>query len=321
MNHLVEIAYRLRERDKFILVGHVIPDGDCIGSLLALYLGLQSLGKKVQVYSQDPLPPLYHYLPAIDVILPASRLEPPVENVIFLDCGDPLRIGEDLLQALSGRSCSFNLDHHQGNQLFADYNYVDTDAAATAEIVFELLNLMQVVVDKSMARCLYAGIVMDTGSFMNSNTRSHTMRAAAQLIELGADVDEARIKLLESKPLQEVLLMRQALQHLELSQDGRIAWMVLPLEEVDRLEAGQVHPEGIINIARSIKGVEISLLFREVSPGIVKVGFRSRGAVDVARLAASFDGGGHKQAAGAQLQGSLEQVIARVLDAVKDVMA
>lgn len=321
MNHLVEIAYRLRQRDKFILVGHSIPDGDCIGSLLALYLGLQSLGKKVQICSQDPVPPLYHYLPVLEAILPVSQVEQPVENVVFLDCGDPSRVGEELLQALSARRCSFNLDHHQGNQLFADYNYVDTEAAATAEIVFELLKLMQVVVNQSMARCLYAGMVMDTGSFMNSNTRSHTMRAAAQLIELGADVGEARINLLESKPLKEVFLMRQALQHLELSADGRIAWMVLSLAEVERLEAGQVHPEGIINIARSIKGVEVSLLFREVSPGKVKVGFRSRGQVDVARLAARFDGGGHKQAAGAQLQGSLEQVIVRVLDAVKDVMA
>ncbi|MGE5390025.1 MAG: DHH family phosphoesterase, partial [Deltaproteobacteria bacterium] len=216
---------------------------------------------------------------------------------------------------------TFNLDHHRGNPQFGNYNYVDVDAAATAEIIYELLVALQVPVTPDIAQALFAGIVMDTGNFLNGNTTAKSLRIAADLIDSGVNIDHSRINLFESKPRAEVALMARALDNLEISSDGTMAWISLSYEEVAEAGALELYPETLINYTRMIDGVEVGMLFREIRPGTVKVGFRSKGKVDVASLASQFGGGGHLQAAGARQNGSLSEVIGRVLEVVKDVMA
>lgn len=321
MNSMEEIARRLLESDDYLILGHAIPDGDCIGSLLGLYLGLTDSGKQVTMALADSVPTRYDYLSGWEMIKKPSQLEVIPANIIFLDCADQGRAGEEILAGISHDSCIFNIDHHLQSELYGDYNYVDPGAAATGEIIFALLQAMQVPIRAEIADCLYAAILMDTGGFLNSNTTSATMRIAAGLLDMGANVDQARVRLFESKSRLEVMLLGLALKHIDFSDDGRIAWMSLPYEEVKAIEALDFHPEGIINYTRMIDGVEVGLLFRETEPGVVKIGFRAKGKTDVAAIAAAYNGGGHRQAAGARQEGSLEDVKQRVINTVKDVIS
>jgi len=316
-----EVARQLLKSDDYLILGHVIPDGDCIGSLLGLYWGLTDSGKQVAMVLADSAPDRYDYLSGWEMIKKPSELEVIPANIIFLDCADRERVGEEILAKIDGHTCVYNIDHHLQSELYGDYNYVDPGAAATGEIIFALLQAMQVPIRAEIADCLYAALLMDTGGFLNSNTTSGTMRIAASLLELGADVDQARIRLFESKSRREVLLLGLALKYIEFSGDGRIAWMSLPYEEVKAIEALDFHPEGIINYTRMIAGVEVGLLFRETEPGIIKIGFRSKGAIDVAAIAAVYGGGGHRQASGARQEGTLEEIKKKVINTVEDVMA
>ncbi len=320
MNTLESIGRQLSMSDDYMIIGHSIPDGDSVGSILALYLALTSLGKRVIIIMQDSLSSVYDYLPAADRFYRPDDISTMPENIILLDCSRLDRIGEDLAKRIQDNKITINIDHHQDNDMFGDYNFVNPRASSAAEILFELLTIMEIPISTEIADCLYAGIVMDTGSFMNSNTTSNTMRIAAVLLEKGADIDRARNNLLESKPREEVLLLRQGLQHLEFYNNGRIACMKLPFDEVQNINALHVHPEGTINYVRSIKGVEVALLFREVSPGLIKIGYRSKNEIDVAALANRLGGGGHKRAAGAQKQGSLDDVTRLVIEMVEDVL-
>ncbi|MDD3268152.1 MAG: bifunctional oligoribonuclease/PAP phosphatase NrnA [Syntrophomonadaceae bacterium] len=320
MNSLEQIARQLEEHNNYLLVGHAIPDGDCIGSLLALYQGLQVMGKEVRMLLQHPIPAIYGYLPGFEMIELPEKMDAFNGIAVFLDCSDQERVDQQALKVLSSPRFTINLDHHQSNNHFADFNYVDSQAAATAEIIYTLLQELKVEITPGIAAALYAGIIMDTGSFLNGNTTPASMSIAADLISKGADVNQARINLFESKPWQEIMLLRVCLQHMEMSEDGKIASITLAYEDLAAIGATAFFPEGIINYTRMIAGVEVGLLFRETEPGQVKIGFRSKDNVNVAALAAKFDGGGHKQAAGARRQGKLDEVKAMVIQGVKDVI-
>lgn len=320
MNKLESIGKQLSTLDNYVIVGHSIPDGDSVGSLLALFLALNRMGKKAAIIMQDNLSSIYRYLPAVDNFSQPDDIELMPENVIFLDCSRIDRIGEELLERFEDRRITINIDHHHDNDFFGDYNYVDPVASSTAEIIYQLLKVMGVEISREIADCIYAGIVMDTGSFMNSNTTSTTMSIASELLLAGASVDLARNNLLESKPREEVSLLCLGLQHLEFYREGKIACMKLPFEEVRKIDALNIHPEGTINYVRSIQGVEVALMLREVNPGLIKIGYRSKTQVDVAALAARLGGGGHKRAAGAKKSGSLDQVCSLVIDMVEDVL-
>jgi len=320
MENLKQIGHQLLLLDNYIIIGHSFPDGDSIGSILALYLGLSKLGKNVEIVLQDPLPQIYTYLAGSGKFCRPDEIRVDTAHVIFLDCSDLNRVGEENLDYLSGRELTINIDHHQDNSMFGDYNFVNPAASSVAEIMYELLTIMEIPITADIADCLYAGIVMDSGSFMNSNTSSETLRTASCLVDKGANIDKTRNNLLESKALEEILLISQALQHLELYRDGKIACMTLAYEDVERIGAINIHPEGIINYARCIRGVEIALLLREASPGVVKIGFRSKNDIDVARLAAELGGGGHKRAAGATQEGDLNQVKRSVIKLLEKVV-
>ncbi|SHG56744.1 phosphoesterase RecJ domain-containing protein [Thermosyntropha lipolytica DSM 11003] len=317
---LREIGEKLRAEDNYYIIGHIIPDGDCVGSLLGLYLGLTSLGKKAAMVLEDGVPDLYHFLAAVHTVKSSATPEGKDYNLIFLDCSDRERAGGSILASFSSPKYTFNIDHHATNDFFAHYNYVDPTASSTAEIVYNILDYMGVDIDSGIAEALYTGMLMDTGSFQYSNTRSSTLRIAAHLLEKGVDLDKLRINLWESKDKKEILLLSKALQSLEFSSHGKIAWMTLSYKDVESIGALGLHPEGIINYTHMIKGVEVGILFREISPGMVKIGFRSKGEVDVAALASKIGGGGHKKAAGASREGSLEEVKIQVLAMVEEVV-
>ncbi len=317
MNSLKEISAQLIKNDNFLIIGHSIPDGDCIGSMLGLYMGLISLNKNVSMFLHDIIPSIYHYLPYVEYINNSLPEPDRIENIIFLDCTDKDRVGFEVAPNLNKEATVFNIDHHESNAFFGHYNYVDKRAAATAEIIYELLGEMNIPLNENIATPLYAGMVMDTGSFKYSNTTSKTHQIAAALLESGVNLEKTRINLFESKPMQEVLLLAKALRNFNISADGKIAWMLLPYADIDEIAAHGLHPEGIINYTRMIKGVEVGLLFREIKPGLIKIGFRSKQGVDVALIAKELGGGGHKQAAGASQEGDINTVCDQVIKIVE----
>lgn len=320
VNNLHQLASAICERDTFLLVGHVIPDGDCIGSLLGLYLGLKSIHKQAWILLQDPVPETYMYLTASDEVLYPHDPIPACENVIYVDCSELDRCGEAVKEITSACAFAICIDHHGSNVGFADYNYVDVEAAASAEIIYQLLLLLEVDITAAIANALYAGLVQDTGSFRHATTSPRSFRIAAQLLECGVDLEKTKIQLFESKTRAEILLLARALEGLQFSQDGRIAWMTLSQEAIKSAGAENLHPEGIINYTLMVKEVEVGLLFREIEPGFIKVGFRSKKGFDVAEFAKHFGGGGHKLAAGASVQGSMQEVQQKVLDLLVEVM-
>ncbi|MDD3363965.1 MAG: DHH family phosphoesterase [Syntrophomonas sp.] len=320
MKSLNKIAREIKKRDDYLLVGHTIPDGDCIGSLIGLYLGLLALGKNVRILLQDPVPSIYSYLRGSDVVLSLKQLKGTVSNVIFLDCSDEERTGEQVVNILEERVFTINIDHHQSNTMFGNLNYVDNKSSSTAELVFELLRHLKVEITPDIANALYVGVVQDTGGFMHNSTSSATFRTAAELLDRGVNLDLIKLNLFESKSRAEVMLLCLALKHINFNSSGKIAWMILNYEDVKAIGALDICPEGIINHTLMIKGVEVGLLFREISPGLIKIGFRSKGDVDVSVLAAIFGGGGHQRAAGAKQEGSMEEAESQVIFTVEGVV-
>ena len=302
--------------DAFTLLGHTIPDGDCVGAVTAMLWALKAMGKEVTAVIEDEVPKTYRFLPGVDQIGSESSLPRLHRCHIYLDCATRDRVGAKLLGHLTRCDTVINIDHHISNERYGDFNLVDGKASSTCEIIFNLLKSMDVLITGEIAVSLYCGIVMDTGSFQYPSTTPSTHRAVAELLESGFNYDQVRTNLFESKSRVEVAMQKKALESLEFSDDGRVAYMVLSHRDLQELGAVGQHFEGTINLARNIENVEVALLFREIEPGRVKVGFRSKLRVDVNRLAAEWGGGGHQRAAGAEIEGDLNTVKETVLNKV-----
>lgn len=312
---LADIAQALLNAKEVTVVSHVVPDGDCIGSSIALALGLKSKGLQVQVVNGDPVPEMYAYLKGSEEILLPSSVQRVSDVVVLVDCTDLERAGSFLEGMLSKVPTMINIDHHVSNTYFGRLNYVQPSAAAAGEMVYALLRKMAVEITPEIATALYTALVTDTGSFQYENTTSETFQLAAELVDRGADLEEIRYNLWERKPLISLLLLREVFPTLSLAYDGQVAWMTLDKRTFDTLEANSEHCEGFINYPRSIDGVEVAMFFRETALGEIKVGLRSKKKVDVNLLAAQFGGGGHRRAAGCVVQGTMEEAVNRLVAA------
>lgn len=301
----------LQRENQITIIGHLIPDGDCIGACLGMGLALESIGKKVAVVLADPLPTAYSFLAGQHLLTPIDSLLGG-GVLLYLDCADQERTGALPPTFLNQVQAVVNIDHHISNSGYGDYCWVVPTAAAACEICLQVLDAMGITPSPEVATALYTGIVMDTGSFMYSSATPQTYMAAARLLELEANKDLVRQALFETKSWQEIQVLNLVLKNIELSSDQRLGWSVLSWSDLSMIGAADLHFEGMINHVRNIEGVEIALLFREMADKVVKIGFRSRGRYDVNQIAASFGGGGHRLAAGASMVGSLEEVVTQV---------
>jgi phosphoesterase RecJ-like protein len=234
---------------------------------------------------------------------------------IFLDCTGPERAGKDWFLPLISGVPVINLDHHISNSYYGTLNLVDGDASAAAEVICRLLSVMEVPFSKPVAMALYTAIVMDTGGFQYENTSPETLRLAASLLEQGVHLGTLREKLYESRSIINIRAIKLALDHLQLTPDGDIAWTELDYPALAKIQAGGEHCEGIVNYPISIAGVKIGILFREMENGMIKVGLRCRSRYNVNAIAAEFGGGGHRLAAGCQMEGPLSMAVPRLLQA------
>ncbi len=315
MNSLQEIAGFLKKFKKALICGHAMPDGDSVGSVLAMRLILSEIGVESIAVTPDPVPAMYDFLPGADKFVELSQAPDDFDLAVILDCTDLGRLGSDGGPKIAKAQNVVNIDHHVSNDGFGTYCYVDEKAAATGEIIFNLAQAMGIKINKDIAANLYTSIVMDTGSFRFDNTTDATHEITAGLIRTGINVSEINRNLFERKDEIQLRLLGYALGQLKITAEGRVAWITIPLDVLHRMGALDEHADGIINYPRLLNGVEIGMLFREINPGRFKVGFRSKQDVDVNKLAARFGGGGHPRAAGCAIEGTQEEVERRVLEA------
>jgi phosphoesterase RecJ-like protein len=292
----------LRSSARFLLTTHEGPDGDGLGSLLALNQILAQMGKDSVMFldaKEFPLPVEYRFLPMEEVFH-----EPPADVVdrvlVFLDCGNIDRMPVDFLRRDGARV--INIDHHHDNTLFGTVNLVDTDASCTAEIVFDLSKRLGTDLTPEIASALYVGLVTDTGRFSYENTGSAAHRMAAELIEAGVDVDDTHRRLYERVPIEKARLVARALSKIERFDDNRLAVTYISLTDYDETGGTEVLTEGIIDHVRGLEGTKVAAVIRDKTDGgrsARKVSLRSSdGVVDVSAIARLHGGGGHRRAAG-----------------------
>jgi phosphoesterase RecJ-like protein len=317
---LEQVAEEIRSGDRFLLVTHENPDGDALGSILAMHQILGQLGKDSVMFmaaKEFPLPIEYRFLPLTEVFH-----EPPADvldrTLIFLDCGNIDRVAVEWLQRDDAHV--LNIDHHHDNTRFGTVNLVDVSAACTAEIVYELAGLLGAELTPEIASALYVGLVTDTGRFSYENTDARSHRLAAELVDAGVDVGDTYRRLYERIPREKLRLLARALEKIEIISGGRLAITYMAREDYEQTGAGEELTEGIIDHVRAIDGPVVAAVVRDqLEPGRAtrKVSLRSTdGEVDVSAIAREQGGGGHRRAAGFSTDLTYEEVLAFLSAAV-----
>ncbi len=304
----------IKDHNDILLIAHMSPDGDTLGSCFALYGALSANGKHVQVVCEDPVPSLYAFLPFSETLTPPEQALP-AEAVICVDCADVARLGrcEPLFRAAKA---TLNIDHHGTNDHYADFNYVKK-AAATGELIYRVITELQLTLSKDIASCLYTAIAADTGNFAYSNTTPDTFRITAELLDAGFDLPDLNKRLFRTVPFHKLKLQALTIEKTSLHEDGRISIAYLTLDEIVSCGAQAEDTEGIIEMIRDIASVEIAMLLRESKDGTVRVSLRGKTCADVSKIATQYQGGGHKFAAGCTLSMPIEQAAEQMLAAAK----
>lgn len=301
-----------------LIMTHILPDGDAVGSAVALCELLETLGIHAKIVMEDTLPESLEWLRNERFVKVAEAWMHPVKtpfDVFVVDCSDLSRIS-DKFEVFSKARKTFNIDHHVTNDLFAAVNQVDSAASSTGELIYRLFQAYEAPLTTRAAEAIYAAVSTDTGSFRYSNTSSETMRLAGTLIDFGIDTETINTRLYHNKPLDGVKLLGIALDNLLLLKGGKVAVSHVTLIEADAQEIVEYDTDGICEFLRDISGVEVALFLKETAAGVYKVSARSKYKFDVSRLALRFDGGGHTKAAGFTLSGILEEVRYKILEEI-----
>ena len=318
MSELDGIIAELAQCSSVLISAHINPDGDALGSQLGLGLALRKMHKTVTMHNLDPVPEIYRFLPHAEDIKTGKPVTGRYDAHIVLDC-DPPRTG--LFDDSYPANILINIDHHVTNQLLWQHTWLDPKASATGEMTYNLIQRLGVPLDKEIALCLYTSIFTDTGSFRYTNTTPESMRISATLLEAGADPWLVTENVYESFAYRRLKLLGIVLGAMDRSSDGRIAWVVVNDELYRQTGTTAEDTDNFVNFVRSIKGVEVAVLFRQTGPAQYKVSLRSKGRVDLSVLAQSFGGGGHKNAAGSTMSGTIEEVKGRVIKDLSKIIA
>ena len=311
MDQLDQVLDHIRRRTHFLVTSHTRPDGDAIGSTLALALVLRRMGKNAEVVFGDTVPVIYQPLPFAETIRHASNVNGKYDAAIILECDSLIRTR---LQGLENHFL-INIDHHASAKPFADVNWIDPGACAVAEMVFRLAQAAGVKITTEIATCLYTAVLTDTGSFSYAPTNAHTFELAKRLVEHGADPVRIAQNVYFSAPTSKMRLLGAALSNLH--REGAMTWMSVTRADMDRSGALEEDCEGLVNYALGIAGVEVAVFFREIGAERVRVSIRSKGAVNVADLAEKHGGGGHECAAGFSTPGPLRAAEEQVLNELR----
>lgn len=309
-----EIISAIRENERFMVATHVRPDGDAIGALLGMRHILRRLGKQVDVYSQDRFPPEFEFLPGTSEVRARPAGSEDYDVAVFVDCGDSERVGDDLSDFIGSRvPFTVNIDHHCLNQPFGSIYWIETRASSTCEMLFDLCVHLSLAPDAELSSLLYVGIMTDTGSFRFSNTNRRVFEVTSTLVASGADPAYLSRQVYDSTSPEKLNLLARVLGTVEFHAGSRIATAELTRGMLAATSATYMDSEGFINHLRSVKSVDLAILFREGNDGLIHVSLRSKEGIDVARFAQRHGGGGHKQAAACRIAGDLNVVRAAVI--------
>jgi phosphoesterase RecJ-like protein len=306
----------IREHKTFCIVGHVRPDGDCIGSQLGLALALRNEGKRVTVWNQDAIPLKYKFLVGDGLIEKPQRGEK-FDCVIATDCASFERLGK-VGECIGERKIFINIDHHESNTRYADVNWVSPREPSTGELIFRLLKVARWPITKPIADLLFTAVSTDTGSFQYATTRPGTFHTGAELVTRGANLAKICDEVYQSYPLSRAKLLKHVYSKFRLSPDEKIAWLWLKKKDFTRTGAESDDTEGLIDHLRAIEPVVVACVFEEVEPELTRISLRSKSAaVNVSEVCKLFGGGGHPAAAGARIPGTPLAVQRKVIAAVK----
>lgn len=310
----------IRAYQTFCVVGHIRPDGDCVGSQLALAIALRNEGKKVVCWNENSIPPKYKFLDP-DGLFQRPKTGKKFDCVIATDCASFDRLGKAGKYSLR-RKVLINIDHHESNPRYGDVNWVSVREPSCGELIFRLLKVARWPITKPIADNLFAAVSTDTGSFQYPTTRPGTFHTGAELVARGADLARVCDEVYQSYPLSRARLLRHLYSHFKLTDHDRIAYLWLKKKDFTRTGADSNDTEGLIDHIRAIKPVIVACVFEELEPELTRISLRSKSPdVNVNEIAAQFGGGGHPAAAGARIPGKPLSVQRRVIAAVKRALA
>jgi bifunctional oligoribonuclease and PAP phosphatase NrnA len=313
---LHRILDTIREAKTICVVGHIRPDGDCIGSQLGLTLALRAAGKEAVCWNQDPVPEKYRFLdPGKDVAKPKAGAA--FDLVIATDCASYERLGT-VTDFIQQRKTLINIDHHESNTRYGDLNWISPREPSTGELIYRLLKLARWPITKPIADCLFTAISTDTGSFQYATTRPGTFHAGAELVTRGANLARICNEVYQSFPLSRAKLLKLLYNKFKLTHNDRIAYFWLKQVDLSRTGSDSTDTEGLIDHIRAIEPVVVACVFEEIEPELTRVSFRSKNKnVNVSDIASQFGGGGHPAAAGARIAGRPMSIQRRVIAAIK----
>ena len=311
---LSQVVELIESKNRFGITSHVRPDGDSLGSSLGLYWLLESLHKDVEVIMRDPVPQPYCQLPGAHEVRVTPAIDRQYDAVFVMECSDIDRPG--LLHL--DKQFVVNIDHHSTTELFGTINWIDSTASAVGEMIYNLCKATGVRVTKEMADCVYTALLTDTGSFRYSNTTERTFKIASELVRTGVKPAKAAEAIFGSYRWSKIELLSAVLATARRDDSGHVAWMHLPLEMQQRASATDEDADGLVNYPLSVAEIEAVALLKECAPGVYRTSLRSKGDVNVAKIAEQFGGGGHRNAAGCTLQGDLKDVEMEVVGLLRD---
>lgn len=314
-----KIAEIILKTEKLAVVTHASPDGDAVGSTMGLVIALRKLGKDVEILSKEPAPENLSYLPLFEEYGASDTLSSDRELLLALDCGnkDRLSMERDSFEEID----KINIDHHVSNEMYGKLNYVDTKSASTAEIIFELVEALGMNLDQDIAKCLYTGIISDTGSFRFPSTTAKTLRITASLLETGLDFSEIQRILFSTSEFKRIKLLGRALMTLESYMDGFVSIMNLEAIDFNILSISDRDSGDIVNYGLQPPEADVSILLKEAE-GFFRVSVRTKLEIDASSLCGKFDGGGHVRAAGCNIKAdTLEEAKRLILDEIERMRA
>ena len=316
-----QIIHELKNSQNILLATHANPDGDAVGSLIAMGLCLDSLNKEITMYNESPIPAVYRFLPSVNRVESIIEKKTIFNTAVVLDCGGIERIGK-----AAPSICQFpviiNIDHHATNTGFGNLRLIDSTACATAEIIYRIIKALGVPITKDMAVCLYTGILTDTGSFRFSNTNRAAFTICEEMVDRGVNPYHIAQRVYGTYSLGRIKLLNLALDSIEISLNGKLSLMTLTSEMLKETGTQPEDADGLINYARRIEDVKVAVLIQESPDGggaknnssRYHVSLRSDGSVDVATIASAFGGGGHESASGFNIESTLTKIKAHIFD-------
>lgn len=311
---LSQVVELIESKHSFGITSHIRPDGDSLGSSLGLYWLLHALEKDVEVIMRDTAPHAYQRLPGADAVRVTPAVDRAYDAVFVIECSDIDRPGLVDLD----KQFVVNIDHHSTTELFGTVNWIDSTASAVGEMIYNLCKATGVRVTKEIAECVYTALLTDTGSFHYSNTTERTFKIASELVRIGVRPAHSAEAIFSSYHWPKIELLSQVLSTARRDETGHVAWMRQTMEMQEQAHACDEDADGFVNYPLSVGEVEAVALFKECSPGVYRTSLRSKGDVNVARIAEQFGGGGHRNAAGCTLKGSWDEIEQQVVPLLRD---